>query len=263
MRDIFIISIIMSKKVNIVIISPKSNEVITLSSSLPIVSTPIILKAQIFIDGIEMITMPINWQLKLVWYGSYRTYKSFFNFTGNSVSTNVQTGGKLYIRAATTIDGKEYSATIKILILGSNPSIKQLINYFPNDILKSIAWLESSWRQFDSKGRPLKNPNSSMIGLMQISERWWGTPQSSIKSNNFSRIAWDWSYNIQAAKEILDYYYKLVSIRYPNESNESKWDRTIKAYNAGSSTIKTRNSADNFLYVKKIRSIIKEKPWKK
>lgn len=251
----------MSNAIKINIISPKNNEIFSLGTALSIVSSPILLKAQIFKAGIEISTDSINWHLKQIWAGTYKIYQSVSNFSGNSVTTEVSTGGKLYIRASAVIDKKEYSTAIKIFLLGSNPSQEQLNQIFPNDILRAIAWLESSWRQFDEKGNPLKNPNSSMVGLMQISERWWGTPQSAIKSNDFSKIAWNWSYNIQAAKEILNYYYQLVSSKYPNEPDESKWNRTIKAYNAGESTIKTRSSADNFWYVTKIRSILKDKPW--
>jgi hypothetical protein len=102
-----------------------------------------------------------------------------------------------------------------------------------------------------------------MVGIMQISERWWGTDKSPIKSNNFSRIAWDWNYNIQAASEILEYYFKRVTNKYPNETEVSHWNRVIKAYHAGESTINTKGTADAFWYVQKVRRHIKDKPWEK
>ena len=231
---------------------------------MPIKSSPITLKTQVIENGVAVSTKStIKWRLKLAWQGTYKTYQSVLDLVGNSITTQISTGGILYIKATALISGETYSNSIKVFITGNNPTNKLLGQSFPNNLLKAIAWQESAWRQFNSEGKPLKNPHSSMVGLMQISERWWGTDKSSIKSNDFNRIAWDWSYNIQAAREILDYYFKRVVNKYPDEPEESQWNRALKAYHAGESTIKTKESANDFWYVKQIRKHIKGKPWEK
>ncbi|KAF0134849.1 MAG: hypothetical protein FD145_417 [Candidatus Saganbacteria bacterium] len=251
------------KQISLIILSPKNNDFFSLESSLPIKATPIILKAQVLKNSIDMPISFINWRVKLVWCGTYQTYQTNTNISGNAATIQSFTGGKLYIRASTIIDKKEYSSLNKAVIIANNPTRELLKKTLPSDILKAIAWQESSWRQFDAKGNPLKNPSSSMIGIMQISERWWGNEKSSIKSNDFNKMAWNWSYNIQAAKEILEYYFQRVINKFPNETEESKWNRTVKAYHVGESSINTKESADDFWYVKKIRSHIKEKSWEK
>lgn len=251
-----------TKRIKIVILSPEKDASFILKTSLPVKSSQIILNGEILENGIKIVS-PANWRLILSWGGTYKTYQTTVNISGNPVTTCFSSGGTLRIRISVSIKGKEYFTSTKATIIGQNPTREQLNQVFPNDLLKAIAWQESSWRQFDAKGNPLKNPNSSMVGLMQISERWWGTPRSPIKSNDFNQIAWDWNYNIQTAKEILDYYYQLVTNKYAGETEESRWNRALKAYNAGASTIKTRDSADNFWYVNKIRTLLKEKPWEK
>lgn len=251
-----------TKQIEVVILSPEKGISFILKTSLPVKSSPIILNGEIRENG-NKITPLANWRLILSWAGTYKTYQTTVNLSGNPVTTYFTSGGGLRIRISVSIKSKEHFTSTKATIIGQNPTREQLNHVFPNDLLKAIAWQESNWRQFDAKGNPLKNPDSSMVGLMQISERWWGAPLSPIKSNDFNRIAWDWSYNIQAATEILDYYHKRVINRYPHETKTSKWNRTLKAYHAGESTIKTKTSANDFWYVKKIRDHLREKPWKK
>jgi hypothetical protein len=251
-----------TKRINIIILSPEKDAFFILKTSLPVKSSQIILNGEILENGIK-IAPPANWRLVLSWGGTYNTYQTTVNIPGNPVTTCFSSGGILRIRISVFIKGKEYFTSTKASIIGQNPTREQLNQVFPNDLLKAIAWQESSWRQFDIKGNPLKNPSSSMVGIMQISERWWGTEKAPIKSSDFNRIAWDWNYNIQAAKEILGYYFKQVTNKYPDESEESRWNRTIKAYHAGESTIKTKASANDFWYVEKIRDHIRKKPWKK
>jgi len=46
---------------------------------------------------------------------------------------------------------------------------KEVRQYFRNDpVLVAIAGCESEFRQYDSDGNVLKNPNSSATGVMQI-----------------------------------------------------------------------------------------------
>lgn len=251
-----------TKQINVALVSPEKGASFILKAPLPVKSSQIILKGEIHENGKK--TPPsVNWQLKLSWVGTYKTYQTTVYLSGNPAATSFASGGRLRIRISVPIKGKEHFSSIRATIIGQNPTREQLNRVFPNDLLKAIAWQESSWRQFDARGNPLKNPNSSMVGLMQISERWWVAPRSPIKSNDFNKIAWDWSYNIQAAKEILDHYYKKAADKYPHEPETSKWNRTLKAYHAGESTIKTKVSADDFWYVKEIRRHLKGKPWKK
>lgn len=245
------------------ILSPKAGSSINLGASLPVTSFPITLSAEIFENGIK-IAGSVEWNLVLSWEGTYKTYRSVVALSGNPVAKSFSSGGVLRIRMSASTQGRAYSTLIKVVVLGQNPTKEQIKQALPdNDVLRAIAWQESNWRQFDAKGQPLKNPSSSMVGIMQISERWWGTDKAPIHSNDFNRIAWDWNYNIQAAKEILEYYFKRVTSKYPSESENARWNRAIKAYHAGESTIKTKESADDFWYVQKIRKHIKDKPWGK
>jgi hypothetical protein len=98
---------------------------------------------------------------------------------------------------------------------------------------------------------------------MQISEYWWGGNRSSVASNDFNRIAWQWEYNVRAGQQILNYYFVRVTKAYPNESETKRWNRALKAYHAGSSTIRTETSADDYQYVKAVRRLMRDKPWEK
>ncbi|MBI5701447.1 hypothetical protein HZC34_06375 [Candidatus Saganbacteria bacterium] len=139
-----------------------------------------------------------------------------------------------------------------------------------SDILKALAWQESTWLQFKDDGQPLlpkikikkgqKIP--AMRGLFQISEYWWGRDKR-IEHQDHNRVAWQWDYNIATAKEILNLLHGLVLAAYPDESEERKWNRTIKAFHEGGSSINTKRIPDDFWYVLEVREKLKGKLWEK
>ncbi|OGC05447.1 hypothetical protein A2230_07095 [candidate division WOR-1 bacterium RIFOXYA2_FULL_36_21] len=256
------------KTIKIEIVSPIAEQVFKLKT-FPIETDNIIFQAKVFQDNIEITNkVKINWKIKLSWTTNYNTYQTLKEIADNSLKIQFETGGILRIRAAVVIDGKESSARVKVNIIGTNPSKEQIINLLDNDIIKAIAWEESTWSQFDVTGQPLLPMVSkgkripAMRGLFQISEYWWGRDKR-IKHIDHNRVAWQWVYNIETAKEILALLYKLVIANYPDESNERQWNRAIKAFTVGENSIYTKQIPDDFWYVIKVRKAIKEKEWRK
>lgn len=250
------------EEIQIKIISPKEGETF-LSKTFPVETEQIFLQCKLLQNKIDITSkVLINWNLKLGWRGTYDTYQTMIKLSGNSVSTKFQTGGTLRIRASTTIKKKEYIDFVRVTIIGTNPFSEQLNKALDTGILKAIAWEESKWKQFDNNGQPLKNSKSSMSGLLQISEWWWGK-KSPLPLKDFNRISWQWDYNIQVAKLILEYYYNQVLKKFPKENKEKQLDRTIKAYKVGPSSFETKMDPVKYWYVKNIRKHIITKPWEK
>lgn len=254
------------KFIKIEIVSPNSEQIIKLKAS-PVETNYLTLQAKVFQDNVDITrSTKIDWKVRLSWPTRYNTYQTLKEISGNPTNVKFETGGVLRIRAAVVIDGKESSARIKANIIGTNPSKEQLINALDKDILRAIAWEESTWNQFGVEGQPLlpvvpkgqKVP--AMRGLFQISEYWWGRDKR-ITHIDHNRVAWQWGYNIETAKEILDLLHKLVIAEYPNESNERQWNRTIKAFTVGEKSIYTKEIPDDFWYVTKVRKAMKKKEW--
>jgi len=180
-----------------------------------------------------------------------------------------QTGGILRIRAAVIVDGKEYSTRIRVNIIGTNPDRKQLEKALDSDLLKAVAWQESSWRQFGSDGQPLmpvvpkgqKVP--SMRGLFQISEWWWAEERTPLSLKDFNRMAWQWDYNLQVAKLILEHYRNQVAKNHSDESPQKQLDWVLKAYKLGPKVFRSKEDPSKFWYVLNIRGYMKNKPWLK
>src|SRR3989339_1493053 len=223
------------KELKIVIVLPEADQVFKLGAW-PVETRPIILQAKVFQDGVDISRrLKINWKLKLSWKATYGTYQTLRELAGNPAEIRFETGGTLRIRASVVIGEKEYSARTRVNIIGTNPEKKQLEKALDSDLLKAQTFLESTWKQFDGSGQPLVNPDSSMRGLLQISEHWWGE-KSPLTLKDFSRIAWQWDYNIKTAKLILDHYHQQVKIRFPGEKDNKQWDRTLKTYKSGPSS---------------------------
>ncbi|MEM4188723.1 MAG: transglycosylase SLT domain-containing protein [Candidatus Hadarchaeum sp.] len=249
------------KVVEITIVSPRSGQVFKLGTA-PVETDPIVLQARITEDDLDISQkVEVSWKLKLSWHATYNTYQTKFEITGIPTSTNLQSCGILRIRASVNVDGREYSTRTRVNIIGMNPSKEQLIKALDSDLLRAQAFVESTWKQFDMNGQPLLNPDSSMRGLMQISERWWGE-KSPLSLKDFNRIAWQWDYNIKTAKLILDHYYKQAKNIFPRENEKRLWDRALKAYRTGPN-FKYKTDPSKHPYVKKIREYMRSKPWER
>lgn len=72
----------------------------------------------------------------------------------------------------------------------------------PSAILKGIAWQESSWRQFDSKGNPLISYDGIGIGIMQVSD-YDSSDQSEANQIYMKRLRYDIEFNISEGCKIL------------------------------------------------------------
>jgi hypothetical protein len=254
--------------VTIEIVSPKAEQVFSLKT-FPVETEPINFRARIFVDD-EDIThkVKVSWQLKLSWQATYKMYQTLVESHENPAKVTFRSGGILRVRVAVVVDGVEYSTRIKTSIIGTNPERKDIEKALENnDLLKAIAWQESNWRQFNAKGEPLLPgvPKGKRIpamrGLFQISEYWWGRDKR-ITHKEYERMAWQWDYNIETAKEIISLLQKLVLSKYPAESNERQWDRVIKAFHVGESSIGTKEIPDIFEYVLSIRKIMRDKEWR-
>jgi len=249
------------ERIKVVIISPKTDQVFKLKIS-PVETDQIILQAKILQDEKDIThKVDILWKLRLSWEATYKTYQTLQEISANPAKTTFETGGVLRIRASVTIDGREWSARTKVNIIGANPGKEQLMKELDSDLLRAQAFLESSWKQFDDNRFPLVNPDSSMRGIMQISEHWWGE-KSSLPLKDFNRISWQWDYNIKTAKLILDDYYKQARRAFPGESERKIQDRMLKAYKLGPN-FKYKTDPSRYPYVQKIRDYVKKKPWLK
>ena len=257
------------KTVEIKILSPNNGQVFKLGTA-PIETDPILLKANVFQDGVDITnTVEINWDLRLSYQATHKVYQTKVKTSGNLVKVKFQTGGILRIRAGVVVDKREHSTRIKTNIVGTNPSKAQLDSLINDDQIKAIAWQESTWRQFDDNGNPLipivksgeKKP--SMRGLFQISEWWWAEERTPLLLKDFNRMAWQWDYNLQTAKLILEYYRNRVQKNFPSESPQKQQDWTLKAYKLGPSTFAAKEDPKDFWYVVNIRNFMKDKPWLK
>jgi putative cell wall-binding protein len=128
---------------------------------------------------------------------------------------------------------------IALTIKGENPSPaelnalltrKAIENGIPPEILKAIAYQESTWNQYRSDGTPVVSFDHWGIGLMQITNR--NLPESEIR-----RLMTDIEYNIDKGIEILlnkwDYanYGIIPKVNNSNKSNLEDWYFAIIAYN--------------------------------
>jgi hypothetical protein len=211
----------------------------------------------------------ISWKLRLSFKATHKTYQTTKEAAGNPTEIKFQTGGILRIRAAVIVGNVEHSARVKVNIVGTNPEKNQINKILNNDLLKAVAWQESTWRQFDPDGQPLKpvvpkeQRVSSMRGIFQISEWWWAEERTPLALKNFNRMAWQWDYNIQTAKLILDHYHNRVAKNFPKELPQKRQDWVLKAYKAGPSVFNSDEDPSKFWYVVKVNGFMRNKPWLK
>ncbi|KLU59911.1 N-acetylmuramoyl-L-alanine amidase LytC precursor [Peptococcaceae bacterium CEB3] len=103
----------------------------------------------------------------------------------------------------------------------------------PSDILKAIAFEESSWRQFDSQGNPLlAGPaNHPAIGLMQVSS-YNDSDQATI-----NKLKYDIDFNIEMGADLLNQKWRMVPKIGDGDRNKlENWYFALWAYNRWSGT---------------------------
>ncbi len=141
---------------------------------------------------------------------------------------------------------------------------------WPIDYIKAVAWVESGWKQFDRRGRPMvsyvrTNPadyphDGGDWGIMQIN-----LGRGGLNRNNWNvdRVKQDPLYNIKAGLSVLDskkkYLWRLkqrddwqnLQSRYQLDGR-SHMAMVLKAYNG---------FQPSWNYVLRVEDAIKTKPW--
>lgn len=140
---------------------------------------------------------------------------------------------------------KEYKATDKLFTSGyhSNPSkdeINKILGYvanekgIPPEILKGIAFQESSLRQFNSSGQPLIGYDGIGIGIMQVSD------YDKNDTAYVNKLKYDIEFNIRQGAEILlkkwqlqdsSPRYKIPKVGSGSPMFREHWYYAIWAYN--------------------------------
>ena len=241
--------------VNLFIASPKDTLRAVLADQ-PVRSDPVQLRAFLF-DGEDDVSSETVFTWRVSWKGSYRTYSAPVG-TSSSLTVSLTLGGDR-LSVVALRNGIRYREYAKMSITGTNPTMEQVNRALGKDeVLKAMLWQESTWRQFKS-GKPLKNKGSTARGIGQVIEIYWAG--GSIAHNDYFRIAWQWDYCIEAARDIFVQYQTLVRRAFPGASRRQVTDWTIYIYHEG--PVHLKDSVDPSLneYVKKTHQLMIEKPW--
>jgi hypothetical protein len=148
--------------------------------------------------------------------------------------------------------------------------IEQLNTDVPKDLVRSIAWCESQWRQYRDNGLPFIDGSMSRVsgkyskdyGIMQINEK---TIDAYGWRPKLHRIQYDWRYNIRLGVRI--FRDKLVFARHLRERDD--WDEICERYNLENLTdteiaiICYNGLQADHVYLRYIKGISKKKPWEK
>ena len=104
----------------------------------------------------------------------------------------------------------------------------------PPSLLKAVGWVESGWRQFDARGKPLVAPDFG-YGVMQITSGMpgaFGDLRGSIAPAVQSRIASDYVYNIAyGAQMLVDKWNSTPRIGSGDPTVLEDWYFALWAYN--------------------------------
>jgi hypothetical protein len=149
---------------------------------------------------------------------------------------------------------------------GKNPTKQSLDSLLGTDVMRAICWKESSWRQFNSAGKPLRNDNDN--GTSD-----WGCMQ--INSGNAKSIdLWDFAANISSAKSVYETMQK-ISKDYLGEhapyTDDMLMNETLQSYNGGvhaayyewNENSKKWEAHPPNNYVALVRGYMASKPWQK
>lgn len=123
----------------------------------------------------------------------------------------------------------------------SNPSAEEINklltqkaeeNNIPPEILKAIAWQESSWRQFEG-GEPLIGFDGIGIGIMQVSPGYTGLPNENDPAFQ-EKLKNDIEFNIEVGIEILLNKWDMGRLPQVNDGSKEvidNWYFAVMAYN--------------------------------
>jgi hypothetical protein len=226
--------------------------------SQPIATDRIQFRAFLF-DGEDDVTDEAAFVWRISWRGSYRTYAMTIGKSA-ALAAHLTLGGD-HLSVIARRAGIRYRAYADMKVTGINPTRDQVSETIGNnDVLKAILWRESTWRQFDKSGKPLKNKGSTARGVGQVIERYWAN-NAAIAHHDYFRIAWQWDYSVQAARDIFNYCRQRVIKNFPDAGPTEVTSRTILAYRDGTSKMTAVQNPDANDYVLKIRTLMTEKPW--
>jgi hypothetical protein len=248
--------------VTLKLLQPAEGTVVTLGAW-PVRSEPVQLRAFLF-DGEEDVSRRATFKWVLSWHGTYYTYTRVLA-TKPAASVRFDTGGDL-LWVTASYKGTRHRANVRIRVLGENPSRGQVAKKIgPNDLLRALCWQESrEWRQFDPGGTPLRPRRGRLVGsargIAQILEKTWGRT-TEIEKNDYARIAWQWDYCVDAARDILRYLAKKAQKRFPHEGENAIANRVVKAYHLGEGSFNSSEDPADFDYVKSVRRFMLDKPW--
>lgn len=116
----------------------------------------------------------------------------------------------------------------------------------PPTLLKAVAWVESNWQQFDSKGVPLTSYDFG-YGIMQITSGMagaFGDPDGTIPQVTQARIAGDYKFNIAyGARELAQDWIKTPAMGAHDPTALEDWYYALWAYNGWGWVNNPNNSA--------------------
>ena len=234
-----------------------------------------------------------SWELRLEWVCSGSVYREPENGpltgTGNPFyvgNNQFVTGGTLHVLVRGTYEGytAEDSATyqVRVQVPGRETEKNRYSDALGKDIIRAVAWQESTWHNYNSNGEPRKaSGTEDSWGIMQVNRPSWEThfnnpnrAPSGYYVVRWNYMAWDWTINIHNGKYIhqtyLYYWMTDEQKGWPETSsdinNPNKEDLATYGYNRGvgnmrSITRGTWNNVATWPYVISVRDHKENKPW--
>lgn len=243
--------------ISLLVAAPSSTLRVTLGNE-PVASSPVQLRAFLF-DGEDDISVQAKFTWRVSWKGSYDTDSTQLG-SSSSLTLQLTVGGDRLLVAAVH-RGVRYRKYVDLVVKGTNPTHEQVdAALASNVVLKAMLWQESTWRQFDKRGKPLKNKGSTARGIGQIIEKYWAG-NTAISHNDYFRVAWQWDYGLRAALDIFKYYQTLVRKAHPGLEGEKLQDWTLYTYHRGPEHLADQVDPGTDDYVIKIRRLMIDKPW--
>lgn len=243
--------------VSLEIVSPRKVLRAVLEAS-PVQTAPIKLEAALF-NGVTDVTHEANFVWQLSWTGTYRTHSTRVAVRPTASVALPVGADRLTVEAR--YEGRRHRASVPARVKGTNPTREQIASAIGQDeVLKALCWAESTWRQFDRHGAPLKNKGSSSRGIAQIMEYYW-TSSDKIRHNDYAKIAWQWDYCVEAAREILVHYTRFVRMKKPTATGTEQLGWLFATYHDGPKAVLSETTPTGVAYAKRILEYMATKPW--
>lgn len=249
--------------VTLKLLEPRAGAVFPLGS-VPVQTEPVLLRA-VLREGKKDVSGSASFNWTLSWGATKKRAYPQQVATVPETSVRFDSGGGL-LQVFALYDGHRYQDSVRIRITGKNPTFKQVAEKMGADgVLQALCWVESSWRQFDKKGDPLKSSVYSYImGIGQINHGTWAD-NPAISHNDFRRVAWQWDYGLETTRDILAYLNGKARHAFPNADESSLLNQVLRGYNINEAAFRSRRDPAKLAYVSKIRRIMQmtKKPWEK